>query len=347
MIFIGYEPGSKGYQFWDAAHQCFEISCDVKFEDIQFPVKESKSTQSIPAPLSNCQIPESDNESDSSGLDPVNLAQPPTRPLFPGHTAPGPSSQSATPPSPPLPRAPRGLNTPLPDMETALSQPPVPQYSFRPTKGQEQQQPQAGTSTGNINKILIHMFQEVPNSYREAMSSPDKEKWLAASKEEFKGLTEMGVWKLVDRPVDRKTIKCRWTYVFKSDGRYKAQLVAKGYTQVQGIDYKETFSPVARYESIRYLLAHATLKDWEIEAMDVKLAFLHGVLEEEIYMEQPEGFVAQGEEDKVCKLVCSLYGLKQAGQVWNRTFAHTIKRKLGFTTIHSDEGVYVHTTPSP
>ena len=75
--------------------------------------------------------------------------------------------------------------------------------------------------------------------------------------------------------------------------------------------------------------------------MDVKLAYLHGVLEEEIYMEQLESFIAQGEEDKVCRLMHSLYGLKQAGQVWNRTFAHTIKRKLGFNTIHSDPGVYI------
>ena len=155
----------------------------------------------------------------------------------------------------------------------------------------------------NINAILANMFQEVPNSYQEAMNSEDSEKWLAASQEEFDGLTEMGVWKLVDCPCDRKTIKCRWTYVLKADGRYKARLVTKGYTQVQGIDYEETFSPVARYESIRYLLAHAALLDWEIEAMDVKLAYLHGVLNEEIYMEQPEGFIAKGEEPKVCKLV--------------------------------------------
>ena len=76
---------------------------------------------------------------------------------------------------------------------------------------------------------------------------------------------------------------------------------------------KETFSPVARCESIRYLLAHAALLNWEIEAMDVKLAYLHGVLDEEIYMEQLEGFLAQGEENKVCRLIRSLYRLKQAG----------------------------------
>ena len=83
------------------------------------------------------------------------------------------------------------------------------------------------------------MFQEAPNSYQEALKS-----------EEFDRLTEMGVWKLVDRPSDCKTIKCRWTYILKSDSRYKARLVAKGYTQVQGIDYEETFALVARYESI-------------------------------------------------------------------------------------------------
>ena len=124
MIFVGYEPGSKGYQFWDAAHQRFKISHDVKFEETHFPAKESKLTQSIPAPQCNHQIPESDNESDSSGLDLVNLADPPQS-LIPNQTAPGPSSQSTRPPSPPLPRAPRGSITPLPDV-TASHQPPTP-----------------------------------------------------------------------------------------------------------------------------------------------------------------------------------------------------------------------------
>ena len=82
------------------------------------------------------------------------------------------------------------------------------------------------------------------------LNSEEGEKWCATSQEEFNGLTEMGVWKLVDHPGDHKIIKCRWTYVLKSDGRYKARLVAKGYTQVQGIDYEETFSLVVRYKSI-------------------------------------------------------------------------------------------------
>ena len=139
MIFIGYEPGSKGYQFWDAAHQHFEISHDVKFEETQFPAKESNTIKSVLAPRSNRHIPESDNESDSSGLDLSNLAQPPTRPPSPGLPASGSTlkgSHSTRHLSPPIapPWAPRGSNTPLPDTETALLQPPTPRYSLYPTK---------------------------------------------------------------------------------------------------------------------------------------------------------------------------------------------------------------------
>ena len=88
----------------------------------------------------------------------------------------------------------------------------------------------------SINNVLIHMFEDVPNSYWEAMTSPDKEKWLTASTEEFEGLIKMGIWKLVDHPHDHKTIKCRWTYVLKSNGCYKVRLVVTGYTQVQVIN---------------------------------------------------------------------------------------------------------------
>ena len=124
-----------------------------------------------------------------------------------------------------------------------------------------------------------------------------------------------------------ETIKFRWTYVLKYDRCYKARLVAKWYTQIQGIDYEETFSPVARYKSIWYLLAHAALQDWEIEAMDVKLAYLYGVLEEEIYMEQLEGFVAQGEQDKVCRLILYVDDPLLLGEDLSKI--NDVKRQLG------------------
>ena len=123
--------------------------------------------------------------------------------------------------------------------------------------------------------MMIHMFQDVPNLFCEVMNSLEAEKWQEASEDEFEGLSEMGIWRLVPRPKDHKMIKWRWTYVLKSNGQYKAWLVMEVFKQVQGIDYEETFSLAARYESIQYLLAHVTLLDWEIKAMDVKLAYLY------------------------------------------------------------------------
>ncbi|KAD3641087.1 hypothetical protein E3N88_30311 [Mikania micrantha] len=109
----------------------------------------------------------------------------------------------------------------------------------------------------------------------------------------------------------------------KADGsidKYKARLVIKGFRQKEGFDYFDTYSPVTRITSIRLVLAIAALRNLEVHQMDVKTAFLNGDLEEEIYMEQPEGFSAPGQEGKVCKLVKSLYGLKQAPKQWHQKF---------------------------
>ncbi|MBY3556005.1 hypothetical protein HGI15_21915, partial [Modestobacter lapidis] len=144
---------------------------------------------------------------------------------------------------------------------------------------------------------------------------------------------------------DRKAIGCKWVFKKKQDaegkiGKYKARLVAKGYAQIEGVDYAEIFSPVAKLTSIRTVLSAAAAYDLEIEQMDVKTAFLHGDLEEEIYMKQPEGFVARGKENLVCKLEKSLYGLKQSPRMWYQKF-DSYAQQIGFTRSHADHCVYV------
>ena len=167
-------------------------------------------------------------------------------------------------------------------------------------------------STRWIYEYIKHASTSVPLTYREAMSRPGAKQWEIAMQEEIKSQMDNGTWILVRRPINRRVVKCKWVYAIKADGRYKARLVAKGFTQVEGIDFQETFSPVARYEAIRFLLAHAALENWELEAMDIKTAFLYGELDEEIYMEQPEGFVEKGKENMVCCLKKVIYDLKQA-----------------------------------
>ena len=154
----------------------------------------------------------------------------------------------------------------------------------------------------------------LPKHYKDILKLPKQEQelWTASMKEEISSLHERKVWELVDLPKGRKPIKGRWVFALKLDGQRKSRFVAKGFTQVFGIDYKNTFSPVVRFETLCLLLSLAALHDWEIEALDVKTVFLFGELDEEIYMEQPEGFVVKGKEKKVCQLRKAIYGLKQA-----------------------------------
>ena len=157
----------------------------------------------------------------------------------------------------------------------------------------------------------------IPQTFLKENSSPD-EKWKKAMDEEMQSLVKNHTWKLARLPKGKKAIGCKWVYAqkegfpSKNDVRYKARLVAKDYAQKEGIDYNEVFSPVVKHSSIRILLALVTQFDMELLQMDVKTTFLHGDLEEEIYITQPDGFKVAGKENWVCKLNKSLYGLKQS-----------------------------------
>lgn len=179
-------------------------------------------------------------------------------------------------------------------------------------------------------------------TYRDILRLPKKQQkeWRKAALEELEALKKRKVYDLVDRPKGRKVIKNRWVFDVKSDGRKKARLVARGFSQVEGIDFDQIFSPVVRFETVRFMLALSALENWYLTGLDVRNAYLYGDLEEEIYMEQPEGFVERGQENKVLRLRKALYGLKQAGLVWWRTLDKSMK-ELGFTRLRSDAGVFV------
>lgn len=161
-----------------------------------------------------------------------------------------------------------------------------------------------------------------PNSFCQAMQEPN---WRAAMADEFLALEQNCTWQLTHLPPGKKAIGCKWVYKIKyrADGtieRYKARLVAKGYNQTEGLDYHETFAPVAKLVTVRCLLAIASAHSWPLHQLDVQNAFLHGDLEEEVYMSLPQGFRRQG-ETKVCRLLKSLYGLKQASRQWFAKFS--------------------------
>lgn len=152
--------------------------------------------------------------------------------------------------------------------------------------------------------------------------------------EEINMIQKNHTWKLVEKPINQKVIGVKWVYRTKlnSDGsinKLEARLVVKGYLHQPGVDYTDTFVPMARNDTIRLLVALAAKQGWKIYHLDVKSTFLNGLLEEDIYVEQPEGFTVSGEEEKVYKLIKALYGLKQAPRAWcSRIDAYLLQNGL-------------------
>ncbi|KAL6317021.1 hypothetical protein AAG906_026764 [Vitis piasezkii] len=189
-----------------------------------------------------------------------------------------------------------------------------------------------------IRKIpIVLQIEEDPKTYKEAMASRDVAFWKEAINDEMDSIMSNQTWELVDLPPGSKPIGCKWVFrrKYHTDGMiqtFKARLVAKGFKQREGIDYFDTYAPVARTTSIRILFALASIHNLFVHQMDVKTAFLNGDLNEEVYMEQPE----------VCKLVKSLYGLKQAPKQWHEKFDHVILSN-GFRHNNADKCLYSKT----
>lgn len=201
----------------------------------------------------------------------------------------------------------------------------------------------AGQLPERLNDFVVYISKDCfePKTYTQAINCPNADKWKQAMDEELQSIIENKTWNLIDLPSNKKAIGCKWVYKLKFDDegnicRYKARLVAQGFSQKYGEDYDEVFAPVARSTTLRILLSVAGMNDYHIKHFDIKTAFLYGEIEEEIYMKQPPGYASNR---MVCKLNKSLYGLKQAARAWNKVF-HEALTEFGFKQNDIDKCLY-------
>lgn len=197
----------------------------------------------------------------------------------------------------------------------------------------------------NLTQEHNNVFED-PNTYEQAIKSQNSAEWSKAMDDEMDSLKHNNTWDLIERPVNRHIVSSKWVYRRKIDTRggiqYKARLVARGFTQKHGVDYMETYSPVVKIETIRILFAIAAHHHKTLIHFDIKTAYLNGILDEEIFMEPPQGYAHHG---KVCKLNRSLYGLKQAGRVWHETFTAFLQEQA-LRRLKSDSCVFVRDSPN-
>jgi len=203
---------------------------------------------------------------------------------------------------------------------------------------------------GGVNFLLFLVSKAVPVherkepkewTYKDMIGLPagQLEEWRAACQREIEMLIKRNVFKMVVCPSGHKVIGNCWVFYVKPDGRKRACLVAKGFSQVEGMDFNQIFSPVVRFKTVRLILTLAALEGWYLSGLDVRNAYLYGELNKEIYMEQPEGFHAQGKERYVLQLHHALYGLKQAGLAWWQALKKSME-ELGFVNLDSDAGLF-------
>jgi hypothetical protein len=239
-----------------------------------------------------------------------------------------PSTQEATTTS--GKKRPRWLQQTLKDAQEHVE---APKKTFR-----ESRPPQKYSS---YMALMCDIIDSEPSSFEEAS---ERQVWQDAMVEEYSSIMKNDVWDIVSRPEGKSVVSSKWIYKIKhaADGsveKYKARFVARGFSQIEGVDYEETFAPVARYTSIRAVISIAAEMGWRIHQMDVKTTFLNGIIEEEVYIEQPQGFEVHGRESHVCRLKKALYGLKQAPRAWYSRIDSYLQQ-MGFEKSEADPNLY-------
>ena len=331
-VFLGYPLGVKGYRLWLRDQKGFKviISRDVVFDESRMPCKD------IDLPSENITDPLKD---DVNHIHVEAGGPPPSQVSVQLDSA---KDQEAT-HSDGSHQVGESQNQPENNIDSLAD------YELVRDRVRRNVIPNSKFSNADYISFALCTGQDIdnaePRTYEEAIGSLEKSRWLNAMNDEMESLVKNRTWSLVKKPEKQKLIACKWIFKIKDgDGqneppRYKARLVAKGFTQREGIDYNEIFSPVVKYKTIRIILALVTFYDLELEQLDVKTAFLYGDLDETIYMSQPEGFISKANPSHVCLLKKSLYGLKQAPRQWYKRF-DTFITSLGFCKSNYDSCFY-------
>ena len=193
----------------------------------------------------------------------------------------------------------------------------------------------------NVNYAQVNE----PATFSEAISNELANEWKSAIAEELKAHETNGTWEIVEKPENRNIIDSKWVFKLQEEKagkfrKFKARLCARGFKQLEGVDYSETFASVVRYDTLRLLLAIAAKEDLEMLQFDIKTAFLYGELQEEIFMKIPQGLNVPNAKNKVCKLLKALYGLKQSSRCWSRKIK-SVLNKYNFKCCNADNSIFV------
>ena len=311
-IFIGYSEESKAYRLYNPISKKLIISKDVKFEEeVSWHENDNKQvTRGAP-------ILQSDDELKEQGTQ--STPNTPSRNFV----------QGASPPS----------SNVSDKSDSTFS---TPSYKGKKTRSLKEIYDQEEENVDIYSNFAL--FSCDPLYFDEAIK---EDKWIKAMDEEIDSIERNNTWELMDLPKGKECIGVKWVYKTKFDAKgeivkHKARLVAKGFSQQYGVDYNETFAPVARLDTVRTILAISTQNDWKVYQMDVKITFLNGFIDEEVYVKQPPSYEVSGHENKVYKLNKALYGLKQAPRAWyKRIDSYMISNQ--FNRSNNEPTLYVKT----